>query len=49
MGTTSKEYGLANKLKFTWIQLIHSLPKPWIEQILIDLGNSINLAVQDHH
>ena len=39
------EYGLANKLKFKWIQLIHSLPKPWIEQIFIDSGNSINLAI----
>ena len=44
-----EEYGLANKLKFKWIQLIHSLPKPWIEQIFIDSGNSINLAIQDHH
>ena len=23
-----EEYGLANKLNFKWIQLIHSLPKP---------------------
>ena len=44
-----EEYGLANKLKFKRIQLIHSLPKPWIEQIFIDSGNSINLAIQDHH
>ena len=44
-----EEYGLANKLKFKWIQIIHSLPKPWIEQIFIDSGNSINLAIQDHH
>ena len=44
-----EEYGLANKLKFKWIQLIHSLPKLWIEQIFIDSGNSINLAIQDHH
>ena len=41
--------GLVSKLKFKWIQIIHSLPKPWIEQIFIDSGNSINLAVQDHH
>ena len=39
------EYGLANKLKFKWIQLIPSSPKPWIEQTFIDLGNSINLAI----
>ena len=32
-----EEYGPANTLKFKWIQLIHSLPKPWIEQIFIDL------------
>ena len=44
-----EEYGLANKLKFKWIQLIHSLPKPWIEQMFIDSGSSINLAIQDHH
>ena len=44
-----EEYGLANKLKFKWIQLIHSLPKSWIEQIFIDSGNWINLAIQDHH
>ena len=44
-----EEYGLAKKLKFKWIQLIHSLPKPWIEQIFIDSGNSISLAIQDHH
>ena len=44
-----EEYGLANKLKFKWIQIIHSLPKPWIEQIFIGSGNSINLAIQDHH
>ena len=44
-----EDYGLENKLKFKWIQLIHSLPKPWIEQIFIDSGNSISLAIQDHH
>ena len=44
-----EEYGLANKLNFKWIQLIHSLSKPWIEQIFIDSGNSINLAIQEHH
>ena len=44
-----EEYGLANKLNFKWIQLIHSLPKPWIEQIFIDSGNLINLAIHDHH
>ena len=44
-----EEYGLANKLKFKWIQLIHSLPKPWIEQIFIDSENSISLAIQDHY
>ena len=43
------EYVLANKLKFKWIQLIHFLPKPWIKQIFIDSGNSINLTIQDHH
>ena len=37
-----------NKVKFKWIQLIHSLPKPWIEQLFIDPGNSTNLAIQDH-
>ena len=44
-----EEYGLANKLRFKWIQLIHFLPKPWIEQTFIDPGNLINLAIQDHH
>ena len=44
-----EEYGLANKLKFKWIQIINSLPKPWIEQIFIDSGNLINVAIQYHH
>ena len=44
-----EEYGLANKLKIKWIQLIHPSPKPWIEQIFIDSENSVNLAIQDHH
>ena len=44
-----EEYGQASKLKFKRIQLIHSFPKPWIKQIFIDSGNSINLAIQDHH
>ena len=44
-----EEYGLANKLKFKLIQIIHSLPKPWIKQISIDSGNSINLTIQGHH
>ena len=44
-----EEYGLANKLNFKWIQLIYSLPKPWIEQIFIDSGNLINHAIHDHH
>ena len=43
-----EEYGLANKLRLKWIQRIHSLPKPWIEQIFIDLINLINLTIQDH-
>ena len=43
-----EEYGLANKLKFKKrIQLIH-LPKPWIGQIFIEWGYSVNLAIQDH-
>ena len=49
MGTMSSRIWSRNKLKFQWIQLIHFLPKPWIEQIFIDLGYSINLAIQDHH
>ena len=44
-GQLQEEHGLANKLKFKWIPLIHSLPKPWIEQIFIDSGNSINLDI----
>ena len=44
-----EEHGLTNKLKFKWIQIIHSLPKPWTEQIFIDSRNSTNLAIQDHH
>ena len=44
-----EEFGLANKLKLKWIQLIYSIPKQWTEQIFIDLGNLINLAIQDHH
>ena len=49
MGTMSSRIWSRNKLKFQWIQLIHFLPKPWIEQIFIDLGYSINIAIQDHH
>ena len=41
-----EEYGIANKLKFKWIQLIHSLPNPWIEQKLINYGNSMHVATQ---
>ena len=44
-----EDYGLANKLKFKWIEIIYSLPKPWIEQIFMDSGNSINFTIQDHH
>ena len=44
-----EEHGLANKLNFKWIQLIHSLLNPWIEQIFIDSRNLINLAIHDHH
>ena len=49
MATTSRRVWSANKLKFKWIQLIHSLPKPWMEQVIIDSGNSIKLAIQGHH
>ena len=48
MGTTSSRIWSRNKLKFQWIQLIHFLPRSWIEQIFIDLGYSINLAIQEH-
>ena len=44
-----EENDLTIKLMFKWIQLIHSLPKLWIGQIFIDLANSVNLAIQDHH
>ena len=44
-----EEYGLVNKLKFKWIQIIYSSPKPWIDQIFMNSGNWINLAIQDHH
>ena len=43
-----EEYGLANKLKFQWIQVIHLLTKLLIEEIFIGLGNSINLTIQNH-
>ena len=43
------QYGLPNKLNFKWIQLSHSLPKPWIEQVFIDSRNLINLAIHDNH
>ena len=49
METISRRVWSSKKLKFKWIQIIHSLPKPWIEQKFIDLGNSINLGIQDHH
>ena len=49
METTSRRVWSSKQTKFKWIQLAHSLPKSWIEQIFIDSGYSINLAIQDHH
>ena len=49
METTSRRVWPSKQTKFKWIQLIHSLPKPWTEQKILDSNNSINLAIQDHH
>ena len=48
MGTTSRSVRYSKQIAKR-VKLIRSLPKPWIEQIFIDSGNSINDTIQDHH
>ena len=43
------EFGLQNCQKFSWVQLIHALPKTWKLTVCNDKGNAKNLALFDHH
>ena len=43
------EYNLTGKEKFRWLQLVHTIPKLWIEALNKDLELSINLAIYDHN
>ena len=49
METISRRVWSSKQTEFKWIQLHHSLAKPWIKQIFIDSRNPISLAIQDHH
>ena len=43
------EYNLTGKEKFRWLQLVHTIPKLWVEALNKDLELSINLAIYDHN
>ena len=45
----SSEFGLKNFQKFSWLQIIHSIPKTWKLSIASDNGNAKNLVFYDHH
>ena len=47
--TIKCEYNLTDKEKFQWLQLVHAIPKLWIEALNKDLGLSVNLAIYDHN
>ena len=47
--TIKYEYNLTNKEKFWWLQIIHAIPKLWVEVLNKDLGVSVNLAIYDHN
>ena len=49
MNTIKYEYNLTNKEKGRWLQLVHAIPKLWVESLNKDLGLSINLAIYDHN
>ena len=43
------EYNLNDKKKFRWLQLVHAIPKLWLEALNKGLGLSVNLAIYDHN
>ena len=47
--TIKYEYNLTNKEKFRWLQLVHAIPKLWVEALNKDLRLSVNLAIYDHN
>ena len=47
--TIKYEYNLTDKEKFRWVQLVHAIPKLWVEALNKDLGISVNLAIYDHN
>ena len=47
--TMSYGYHLTSKEKFRWLQLVHAIPKFWVEELSKDLRLSVNLAIYDHN
>ena len=47
--TIKYEYNLTDKEKFLWLQLVHAIPKLWLETLKKDFGLSVNLAIYDHN
>ena len=47
--TIKYEYNSTNKEKFRWLQLVHAIPKLWIEALNKDQEPSVNLAIYDHN
>ena len=47
--TIKYEYNLTDKEKFRWLQLVHAIPKLWLETLKKDFGLSVNLAIYDHN
>ena len=43
------EYNLTDREKFWRLQLVHAIPKLWVEVLNMDVGLSINLAIYDHN
>ena len=46
--TLKYECNLTEKF-FWWLQLVHEIPKFWVEALNKDLGVSVNLAIYDHN
>ena len=49
LDTIKYEYNLTDKEKSRWLQLVHAIPKLWVEASNNDLGPSANLAIYDHN
>ena len=47
--TIKYEYNLTNREKFRWLQLVHAIPKLWLETLKKDFGLSIDLAIYDRN